>query len=298
MRGFPILLCLATLLPACGDGSPPPAGGDLMVALAPLTVAPHQEAVYCEYLPADGSDRWLSTFTTNMTPGSHHLIVFRVDESRAEKPPAPGRRVCDQLDLPEGMDGMLPGSQQPRTEVALPPGVAMRLGPTHGVFFQYHYYNPGDAPLVANITWRAAAIPADQVTAPAGMMFYSNFALAVPPGSSKATLSCLVPTERTLLGATGHMHRRGTWFDASVDGADIYHSDSWLEAPLTAFPAPGLHLQRGARVSWTCTYVNSGTTTYEFGPSALDNEMCILAALYYPAAPGAELDLGCPDSLP
>jgi hypothetical protein len=295
MCRFALVLPLAALLAACGSDPPPPAGGDLVVTLDPVTIAPQEEVVYCEYLPADGTERWLTSFTTEMTAGSHHLLVFRVDEAAADTPPTPGRRVCDQLDLPQGLDGMFPGSQQPHTEVALPDGVAMRLGPRQGLFFQFHYFNPTAAPLIANISWRARTVPAAAVKSPAGMMFYSNFDLMVPPGTSQATLSCVVPTERTLLGATGHMHRRGTFFDAALDGADVYHSDSWLEAPLTAFPAPGMHVARGARMSWTCTYANAGTQTYSFGPSALDNEMCILAAIYYPAVPGNELDLGCPD---
>jgi len=276
-------------LAAC-TGAEPPALDDVVVALDPFTIAPGTDQVFCQYLPADGAEHWLSGFTTDMTPGSHHLLVFRVDESKGMVPAA-GRHTCDQLELPPGVDGMLPGSQQPHTDVALPAGIAMRLGPQHGLFFQFHYVNGSDAPLEATITWRATATDPAAVTDTAGMMFYSNFDLQVPPGRSVATQHCTLPYARTLLGATGHMHRRGVAFDAATDDAVLYHASSWTEPPLTAFDPP-LELPKGARVTWSCTYENPDATTYVFGPSATDNEMCIFAAIYYPA-PDSATDFGC-----
>jgi hypothetical protein len=291
MRRVILLASLAALLASCG-GSSGPGGGDVDVKLDALTVQPGEDQVYCQYLPADGKSRWLSSFTTDMTPGSHHLIVFRVDESKG-RVPEPARRVCDQLELPPGVDGMLPGSQEPHTALVLPDGAAMELGPEHGLFFQFHYYNAGDAPLVANIRWHAGTMPAEDVKVPAGMMFYSNFSLQVPPGKSTASHTCAVPSDRRLLGASGHMHRRGVGFDATLDGVPIYHADSWAEPPLTSFGS-GLTAPRGARLTWSCDYENGDGKTYTFGPSATANEMCIFAAIYTPA-PDSATDFGCFD---
>src|SRR4051812_49179724 len=194
MRFLPLLF-----LAACATEVPPlVASDDVDVELAPFSVDAGADQVFCQYVPADGASHWLTSFTTDMTAGSHHLIVFRVDESKATTLPSTTRQPCDQLELPMGVDGMLPGSQQPHTQVDLPAGVAMALGPRHGLFFQFHYINQSDAPRVATIHWHANAGDAGT---PAGMMFYSNFDLPVPPGDSVATHTCPIQTDRTLLGA-------------------------------------------------------------------------------------------------
>jgi hypothetical protein len=282
MRYLALLFAVA----CAAHPTPPPAPVDLDVQLDPFTVAPLEDQVFCQYVPADGETRWLSSFTTDMTAGSHHLIVFRVDEKKGTPPPT-DRHPCDQLDLPVGIDGMLPGSQQPHSEVELPDGVTMALGPTHGLFLQFHYFNPSDTPLVASIRWRGRAAAAEGT--PAGMMFFSNFGLEVPPGRSITTRSCPLGTDRTLLGATGHMHQRGVAFDASLDGAAIYHAGSWTDLPLTPL---ALNAAAGSELAWSCTYDNGTGNTYVFGPSASQNEMCIFAGIFYPS-PGSQTDFGC-----
>jgi hypothetical protein len=167
----------------------------------------------------------------------------------------------------------------------------MKLGARHGLFFQFHYANASDAPLPADIVWHATAIEPAAVAATAGMMFFSNFELSVPPGPSVASRSCPLSTERTLLGVTGHMHRRGVALGATLDGAPLYHTDSWSEPELRAF-APPLTVGASAALGWSCSYFNDGGTTYTFGPSAMANEMCIVAGLYHPA-PDSTTDFGC-----
>src|SRR3989442_398093 len=100
MRAIPLLF-----LAACATETPPPIStDDVDVQLEPFTVEPNADQVFCQYVPADGAEHWLTGFTTDMTAGSHHLIVFRVDEANATTLPSTTRFPCDQLELPMGVD--------------------------------------------------------------------------------------------------------------------------------------------------------------------------------------------------
>src|SRR5205085_895979 len=110
-------------------------------------------------------------------------------------------------------------------------------------------------------------------------MFYSNFDLMVPPGSSTATQTRRAPKDLQLLAATGHMHSRGQDFDALVDEQTVYHTDNWSE-PGGVYFAPPRPVRAGAPIRWSCAYDNLTSQTFKFGGSAMANEMCIFVALF------------------
>jgi hypothetical protein len=280
-----IVICVA-FLAACNGSAP--LGGPLTLSLTPFSVEPKTDQVYCQYLPPDGKDRWIDRFTIDLGPGSHHLIVFRVNDRKHMG--AWGPRPCDQFELPDGVEGMLPGAQQAHSELALPDGVAMRLGPEHGVFLQAHFINATQQSLTANATWHADTVEPSRVREQAGMIFYSQWNLDVPPGRSQQSDYCLQPEPRKLLLATGHMHRHGVAFDASAGGTPIYHTDRWDEpggVALDDFP-----VAVNEPITWSCDYQNDTSDDLKFGPSASANEMCIFAALFHPSKTG-DTDFGC-----
>src|SRR5207248_4437459 len=102
-----------------------------------------------------------------------------------------------------------PGSQQPHSDVTLPAGTAMRLEAYHGLYFQEHFINATQAPMTTRVSYRLGTVDAARVRDAAGMIFYSNFDLFVPPGRSTATETCRAPRDLSLMLATGHMHKRG-----------------------------------------------------------------------------------------
>src|SRR5579859_794820 len=154
MRSAMRKLLLITLLGACDQG--PPQGGPLAIDLTSVTLQPGEDQVFCQYVAPDGKERWLDGFTIDLGSGSHHLVVFRRTDDKHQG--SYGPMPCDQLDLPDGIDGMLPGAQQPHSELQLPEGVAMRLGAEHGLFFQFHFINATQSPLMTRVNWSAHAI--------------------------------------------------------------------------------------------------------------------------------------------
>ena len=255
---------------------------DYAITLKSFDLQPGEEKIFCQYVPADGTERFVSRFVTDMSPGSHHLVVFRVDETQG-RPATTDLVSCSQLEIPTGFDGMLPGSQERHTDFTLPQGVAFKLSPTHGLYFQMHYINATAQAISAHVTWSLGTVDKTHFQQEAGMLFYSNFGLNIPPGMSVATRSCKAPADLYMATATGHMHKHGLTFDATVAGKSVFHTDNWDEPKASIFPVPGEAVKMGDPISWACAYNNDTAAALHFGNSALTDEMCIFAALYYPA---------------
>lgn len=286
------LASLLLLSPGCDPGAAETRTptDSLTYDLTPFTLQSGEEVIKCQYVPPDGKEHYISRFTADMKPGSHHLVVFRIDDR--QMPRAAGTSPCTQIDLPKGFDGMLPGSQQRHAEFALPEGVAMKIEAYHGLLFQQHYINSTPGPISSGVTWKLDLLDPAQVKTTAGMLFYSNFGLMVPPGMSTVRKTCPAPADVNLVSATGHMHKHGIAFDAQVAGQPVYHSDTWEDPPIKLLPLPGLAVKAGTPIEWSCTYKNDGAETLGFGNSAIKNEMCIFASIFYPSA-GGETEFFC-----
>jgi hypothetical protein len=281
-------ITLAALWGACEQAPTVPQGGPLSIDLTQVTLQPTEDQVFCQYVAPDGEERWLDRFTVDLGAGSHHLIVFRRTDPKQAG--SYGPMPCDQLDLPDGIDGMLPGAQSAHSDLTLPDGVAMRLGPEHGLFFQFHFINATQAPLETRVHWAAETVEPAQVKTQAALLFYSQWELKVPPGQSVQSDFCNAPRDLSLLMATGHMHRHGLSFDASAGDQPIFHTDDW-DAPGGARFQPPLPLRAGTPLRWSCEYDNDTGAELDFGPSASLNEMCILAGIFYPS--DGQTDFGC-----
>jgi hypothetical protein len=290
MRKLALLAVLTAAACSGSPGAPNPGGTSKTYSLSPFTINPGEEQINCYYLPSENQERYISKFTVDMNAGSHHLVVFRIDETQIRGMlPAAGPTPCTQVEIPAGLDGMLPGSQQLHSEFAMPDGVGMKIEKYHGLYFQSHYINATQAPITTQVTYKLDYVDKAKVQTIAGMIFYSNFNLNIPPGMSTADMTCHAPQDLKLLTATGHMHMHGLTFDATVGGANIYHTNNWDEPNGSIFPAPGMDVAKGTPIAWSCGYNNTTSGNLMFGNSASKNEMCIFAALYYPAINGDTL---------
>jgi hypothetical protein len=254
-------------------------------SLTPFTLQPGDEQINCYYIPADGIEKYFNHLVVDMNPGSHHLIVMRINESVAGfQPPAAGPAPCQ--DIPSGFDAMLPGSQTQHYDYQTPAGVALRLAATHGLYFQSHYINATPQPITTAVTWRIDTVEKSTVQNVAGVVFYSNWGVTVPPGTSQQSMTCASPVDMLLITGLGHMHKRGIAFDTTLNGTNILHTNTWDDPAPAIYPDPGLTVHKGDPIGWTCSYNNSTNTTFTFGNSAETNEMCIFAAGYYPSTDG------------
>src|SRR5262245_58861612 len=130
MRNF---LC-ALLLAGCSA----PVPVELKLSTTEFELAPGEEVFKCYFtsVPSD-TPLAITRFHSSMTPGSHHMILFTLDQpSHPDGTLAP----CN-----EGAGAGIPVplylTQDPEAEVAMPQGVAMTIKEHQPLMFQMHYLN-------------------------------------------------------------------------------------------------------------------------------------------------------------
>lgn len=253
--------------------------GTFTMATDHFVVAPAEERYRCQDFanPFGGAAAAIGAFVSHLTPGSHHLLVFykpgAVDAAPAD---------CRANEFAPGPYG----SQRPDDALAYPPGVAAVVAPGDGFRVQVHYLNATPSPVEVGAEIRMTRIAAAAVRDHAGILFFSNLAIDVPPGAAGAVArkSCTLPFAVNLIQATGHMHEHGRDFAAAVAGGQtLFYSSAWADVAPALYDPP-LPLPAGSIVTFACTYDNrDGATALVYGDSARANEMCIFSAQFYPA---------------
>ncbi|HXU73937.1 MAG TPA: hypothetical protein VN947_31670 [Polyangia bacterium] len=241
-------------------------------------VQPGGEVFMCQDFanPFGGADTEVSQIDSDMTPGSHHMLLFFQPNATDTDVAA-----CDPLQF----STMLYGSQQPHTSLPYPPGVAALIKGTQGFHMQMHYLNATQNVIHAQVTISFTKAMPGTITQHAGVFFFDNISgIHVGAGqTTDVTTSCTFPVAANIMFATAHTHKFTNTFGASIGANMIYQTNQWDNAPNQVY-APAIAVTAGTAISWTCNITNpnaSGTLT--FGESANTNDMCIFDGQYYPA---------------
>ncbi len=300
MNRSSLLLPLVPFAVAACAPSPEPAEPlrSITVQMGPFEVGPGEERTQC-LVTRLGNDAPFDVVKTSsrMTPGSHHLIVYK-DASSAlgQEPPPEGLGDCDM----EAPRLFLYGAQEPDHEDTLPAGVARRLEAGTVLILEAHYANASEQTIEARIDVTLDAAEPGTVEQFAGILFYMDTAFSIPPraGFDGAPLythdtTCAVPEGVNVFRLGSHTHKRGSRFEifrrdlgAGTDVERLYENTDWHEPYELSFPddAP-LRLASGEGFRFACHWTNESDETIEFGPS-VDDEMCIMAGGYWPAVEG------------
>ncbi len=218
---------------------------------------------------------------------SHHLIVYRVNDTVEQLDPQP----CDSfLDVLEDPPLML--TQKAEDRLTLPPGVAYELAPNQMVRLELHYINVSPAPLTAQATSTFIPMPADEVTNEANVMFMGDIGFDRFEGV--ATLGPTFIRDPRFNGAnffaiTGHEHQWGTNVYVETTGGPGMPSTpvydvvnfQWSE-PETVEHDPPFTVPDGGGFNLTCEWNKTTEGQVGFGLGAND-EMCFFWAYYYPS---------------
>ncbi|HVW24837.1 MAG TPA: hypothetical protein VHC69_05675, partial [Polyangiaceae bacterium] len=287
---------------AGGSGS---GGGGAAIATAQtitftmdgFQVPPGGEYYKCQDFPNTfGGDIAIVDSKSVMTVGSHHLFVFRLSQGGFYGG-TPNLGANDTkgplVDCPSGGTEFHPfvhGAQTPEQETTYPAGIGQAFNSDETVRIMVHYLNTTSDLIDAGVTVTLKYVDASAVKNLAAAVFLNAIGLKVPPGTSTQSYTYQMPMDVNLLGAAGHMHRRGTQFTGAAvlpDGTKqmLYTTDTWDE-PMAASFSPAIALPSGTSIHWACTYANDTGMTLRFGESANSNEMCIFTGTYYPAPGG------------
>lgn len=290
---------------SCDDGAcldlEPPARGFQLVNQG-TTIEPGEDVEYCEVvlLPGTPSDTYyVSRFESQMTPGSHHLIVSAIEPGSATDDAA---QVGDRVECfgPGAFGGDLldvTGQQLPYHEESFPPGVGRVYSGGQKLVFNYHYLNATDEPLLARAAVNFHTTDEGNVEKLAETASFFFLGIDVPPGQEASyTTECAFDTDVMVHKLTRHTHQWGTDFPVHFaggprDGELIYNSPNY-ESPDHVFEEP-IAMAAGEGFRFTCNYVNDSDHPLRFGESATD-EMCILfATIYAPDAREVPREQSC-----
>jgi hypothetical protein len=269
----------------------PPVTETRTTTLSAFTLQPGRETTRCVLKRLDNPDvLWVSQVRTELAPGSHHLIVYKSDETEERTTPF----ECDPfVETLRGRTFPIMITQIRNETLSFPNGVAFRFEPNQMVRLEAHYLNYFPNPIDATATVHFDGIAAADVVSEANMLFYGNPDFSVPPNSTFTTpwrfLSVLPGTR--VFAMTGHTHTYGTNVEIefgrtdTLPGTPVYPGADtpfvWDEPPVTQFQ-PALSFQEGDGFRYRCSWNNTTGQRLEFGESA-NQEMCFFWAYYYPS---------------
>ncbi len=280
-----------------GDLAPPPAGEGFQLRSPDIVIPKGEEHTYCWYttvpLTADtGVKKWES----QMTPGSHHLIVFMT--STALKPDG---TLVDGCGITGGSGGLgnFPvwsySAQTPTQSAPMPDGVGMEISANQHLYVQLHYLNTTDHDLTVHSTINGWTFKPTDTFMKAAAFVTFNTQIAIPPADPamtvypfKATCSN-TPVGVNFFAMSTHSHRRSHETKVFDGATQILDSTDWehptIKSYLTDTPTWDFYKFNG-QLSYECDYINDLNQEVRTGDSAATDEMCMAVGYFYPADGG------------
>jgi hypothetical protein len=277
---------------------PPPPGQGVQYTMS-ATIAAASEDEVCAFVQTT-EDLWVNSEEVRYTPGSHHFILWNtpytsIPTANNDKQTVDTTKEFDCAGGPAvewNVNQFVGGAQSanaPPTLNGLPSNVALHIAAGSVLMMDLHVLNTSSQAENPSVYINLNTIPKSQVTQEAGIYFFYNPFILVPPNAgAHARMSCPVTSTVTLATAQTHMHKWGLGGTANLeDGSgkvlqQLYTSTTWTDPNVVEWPSGTMTLQVGQQIDYQCNYVNTGSTEVIQGPSAAVNEMCVFAGAYYP----------------
>ena len=300
-------LALVLLIAAAACGKNPSTGGDdtmnpdangntgsdagtpaFEVKSTDILLPAGQEFTKCFYFHTGNTapaaiNKWIS----DMTPGSHHLILFL---NPGGSQPADGT-IDDQCSI-QGTGGGIAAwtyaAATPHYELDMPADdgagkpLAQLIPAGTAGFVQMHYLNATDKDEMVHVDVKAYAVDTADYTQTDAYITYT-YGFQVPPGTSTITGDCPTPAGKKFWQVSSHTHKQGTEVKINDGSSMIYDSTDWEHPMVKLWDANPFYAFSSNTISWACSYNNPGTTIIHEGQSAATNEMCMATGYYFPA---------------
>ena len=289
-------LTLACALAVCGACSVPNGGDPDATPFSPYTltfttgdfsVPKGTEMTKCLYtkLPAD-RDVEVVGYKAHMAAGSHHFNMYYTDPTDAA---IAGKPFDTLTDCDNGYKFYLAGSQWQDIQQTIPTGLAIEVPAGSVIVLESHYVNSTDATQTGHVDVELDAGDPAQVVNKVGLYFNVMEKIRVEIGQSvRLYARCPVDNGVHVVLMTSHMHWHGSKFEineiddtgastsryASTDFSHPTVEELW-DQPVTISGS-------GHQLEWACSYANTTSAVVLGGPSAETDEMCIMAAYYWP----------------
>jgi Copper type II ascorbate-dependent monooxygenase, C-terminal domain len=278
------------------DGQPAPLGS-FSVSFGPQEAPSSEEHTKCVVKRlGNPTSMHVGTVHNVLGKGSHHLIVYRVNDTVEQTTPFDCKPFTDTLDPTKGSTLMI--SQKEDDALVLPEGVAYTLEANQMVRLEMHYINPNAGTINVQSTTTFIPIEDAKFKDEADFLFIGTPDIDLKVGEKKTIgpMHITLPPEYddvNFFAITGHEHQWGTNVVVSTalsktdPGTPVYDVKNWLwSEPATV--QGNFKLPKGGGFNFSCSYDNRSGQQVGFGESAND-EMCFFWAYYYPSKGGAKV---------
>jgi len=274
-----------------GDGRiefPPPERG-YQLHMGPFEIPAFTEVYQCKIIQTPNTEPADIIGLSHLASESvHHFNAWALLDDPGREMEGPCSDLWAETNM--ALANPLYASQTSSFEGWFPDGVAGQLPAEQWVLMEYHAINPTAQDQITEGYINAMTAAPDTIEHYANGLYGSNTDLEIPPGQTASfTKKCLVDVQMNVFVMGSHFHQLGTFFEVyRLDAAGqrvelVYENDDWESPELEFWTETPLVLLPGEGFEYTCHFENTTDQTVGFGPSASD-EMCTLAALYYPDA--------------
>jgi Copper type II ascorbate-dependent monooxygenase, C-terminal domain len=273
--------------------APPTAGQGYQLKIDAFDITPNFEReLFVRRTVGNPDDIYVSRFTVNMRPGSHHFIAYDFSDKTALpmlNQVRDLRNADNTLNLLTALQMRnqvyLAGAQSPTAEYAFPAGYALLVPANATLDLNTHYVNRTKSVMKGEAYINFYTVPKANVTRVVKALNLGNTSLTTQPGERKTftkTFTFSKPTQ--VLAVTSHMHKIGEKFVVKISGGArngevVYTTTDWEHPEMTTFAKP-ISFAKGEGLTSEITYFNNTAKTVSFGLTS-DDEMGIIFGYYY-----------------
>ncbi|MBT7422726.1 MAG: hypothetical protein HN782_00825 [Candidatus Marinimicrobia bacterium] len=273
----------------------PPEKG-IQLHIKPFEVKPNYEREFFQYtdLNIDG-DIYANRIEIEMRSGSHHFILYSFDKN-INNSNIPEYDIKRELRFEDGTMNVqtlrtmqyhefFSGTQWPRMDYNLPPGVAFKLNSKFGIDQNAHYVNRSDSIIIGEVFTNIHTIDRSEVEKVANIINWSNQEILLPPRKVTTLNKSFITDAPIYIGQLfSHAHEKMTEFVVKIKGGErngelVYWTDDWEHPPIINYDPP-IQLNNGEGLELIATYDNQEDRFITFGFLSTD-EMMILFGWYY-----------------
>jgi hypothetical protein len=251
------------------------------VGIGPFTTPRGEESTLCASFDLGNTDvAAVRAIRTHLTAGSHHMIVYALDEA-----PDPTPRKCSAFQ--HGMSDSIFIAEKPEAALVYPPGTGLTIRAHQTIGLELHHINYfSETPVDIS-----GMVELDLVEPTAEMMevqflFTGDIGFTLPMHET-TTIRSFHPigSAPRVFALTSHTHQLGTLAtlhrgtSVSDLGEELHRSVNWAEPPLDTYD-PALTFADGEGLVLTCEFTNPNPYDVHFGVN-FDDEMCFLWVHYY-----------------
>jgi hypothetical protein len=294
--GVAALLAVALVASAEARVSLRKPGRGIQMRMKKFVVPPGGEREVCEFRVMPNRKPFdVQAFELNMTPGSHHFVLWEYLGVNHDPSAFPKELVDSPGCIGVGprdsfvANANLFGMQTARGRVRFPSDVAVRLQPRAYVLLNFHIRNPSlTEPLTAEAVFNLRPARKGTVRHRAQTLTVGNSAdIRIPPlGTQTITSDWHAPADMNVVQLSTHQHKRGTHVDirliddAGNDLGPLFEAGDW-EHPGERWFDPAFRLAKGQGIRFTCGWTNPDDRMVTFGVTTND-EMCFATGYFYP----------------